>query len=90
MDSSPGEFEIFIQDPEGNKTPIQLTTDADTYKYGVKWSPDSKKIAWSDKKMRLRYINIESKKITEVSQSEVWEYRDYRWSPDSRWLVFRW
>ncbi len=38
--------------------------------------------------MRLRYIDIETKKITEVSKSDVWEYRDYRWSPDSKWLAF--
>ena len=83
-----GEFEIYIQDPEGNKQAIQLTKGADTYKFSLKWSPDSKKIAWSDKKMRLRYIDIDTKKTTEVSKSDVWEYRDFKWSPDSKWLTF--
>jgi tricorn protease len=83
-----GEFEIYIQDAEGAKDAIQLTSGADTYIFDIKWSPDSKKIAWSDKKMRLRYIDIATKMVIEVSKSDVWEYRDYKWSPDSKWLVF--
>ncbi len=83
-----GEFEIYIQDSEGNKPAVQLTKGADTYKFGIKWSPDSKKIAWTDKKMRFRIIDIKTKEITEVSKSGVWEYRDFNWSPDSKWLVF--
>jgi tricorn protease len=83
-----GEFEIYIQDSEGVNLPVQLTTGADTYIYEIEWSPDSKKIAWSDKMMRLRYIDLETKKITEVAKSDVWEYRDYSWSPDSKWIAF--
>ena len=83
-----GEFEIYLQDAEGLKDPVQLTKGADTYMFEFKWSPDSKKIVWSDKKMRLRCIDILSKAITEISTSEVWEYRDYTWSPDSKWIAF--
>ena len=83
-----GEYEIYIQKQDGSEEPIQLTKNADTYKYAVDWSPDSKKILFSDKKMRLRYIDIDSKKITEVYQSGIWEIRDYAWSPDSKWITF--
>ena len=83
-----GEYEIYIQKADGSEQPKQLTKNADTYKYSLQWSPDSKKIMWSDKKMRLRYVNIESKKVTDVAKSKVWEYRSYDWSPDSKWIAY--
>jgi tricorn protease len=83
-----GEDEIFIRSQDGLQTPIQLTKNSDTYKYGFSWSPDSKKILWSDKLQRLRYIDVDSKKITEVEQTLDGELRDFSWSPDSKWIVY--
>ena len=51
-----GETEIFIRPHDGQGNAIQLTSGADTYKFRLQWSPDSKKILWSDKKLRLRYV----------------------------------
>ncbi len=83
-----GEYELYIQSTDLSKKAVQLTEDADTYYYEFKWSPDSKKIAWSDREFRLRCIDIESKKISLVHQSKVWELRDFNWSPDSKWIAF--
>ncbi|MGD0711612.1 MAG: protease, partial [Bacteroidales bacterium] len=47
-----GEDEIYIMQQDGESKAIQLTKDGDTYKYSIKWSPDSKKILWYDKKLR--------------------------------------
>lgn len=83
-----GEFEIYIQPSDFSKPAVQLTKDADTYYYEMKWSPDSKKLLWGDKKMRLRYIDVNSKQITQVAKSAVWEMRDFNWSPDSKWITY--
>lgn len=83
-----GEYEIYIIRGDGSEPPIQLTKGADTYKYRLRWSPDSKKILWSDKKMRLQYIDIDTKKVSLVSQNGVWEYNQFDWSPDSKWITF--
>jgi tricorn protease len=83
-----GEDEIFIRNQNRLQTPVQLTTNSDTYKYGISWSPDSKKILWSDKLQRLRYIDVESKKITEVEQTIDGELRDFSWSPDNKWITY--
>ncbi|HCM29316.1 MAG TPA: S41 family peptidase [Bacteroidales bacterium] len=83
-----GEFEIYIQKHNGSEPPIQLTKNADTYYFELQWSPDSKKLLFSDKKLRLRYVDIETKNITEVAQSQVWEYNDFTWSPDSRYIAY--
>ncbi len=83
-----GEFEIYVQKHDGSEPARQLTKNADTYYYRIAWSPDSKKILFSDKKMRLRYITVESGEISEVYQSPIWEMNDFTWSHDSKWIAF--
>ncbi|MBL9134891.1 MAG: PD40 domain-containing protein [Verrucomicrobiales bacterium] len=83
-----GEDEVWIRPQDGTGEPRQLTTQGDTYKYDLAWSPDSRLIAWTDKKNRLQFVNIDTKAVVLVAQSEAWEIQDFRWSPDSRWIVF--
>ena len=83
-----GEDEIWIRPQEGSGEPRALTSGADTYKYEIAWSPDSKRIAWTDKLNRLQFVEVESKQVTLAAQSEAFEIRDFVWSPDSQWLAF--
>ena len=79
--------EIYITDANGkNKT--QLTNNSKSYLWELKWSPDSKKILFSDKEMKLYFIEIATKQIREVTKSKIWEIRDYNWSPDSKWICY--
>jgi len=88
LSDASGEYEIYIAKQDGSSLPVQLTTGADTYKFTIRWSPDSKKIIWNDKMLRLQYIDIDTKKITLVEKSKVWEFGDFDWSPDSRWITY--
>jgi tricorn protease len=84
-----GEDEIYIQKQDGLEPAIQLTNNANTYKYNPIWSPDSKKLLWSDKMGKLSYVDIDTKEVTTVVEdSKDWEIRDYTWSPDSRWIAY--
>ena len=83
-----GEFEIWTVSQDGTQPPKQITKGADTYYYSLVWSPDGKKILFNDKKLRLRYVDVATGKITEVAQSGVWEYSQFNWSPDSKWIVY--
>jgi tricorn protease len=82
-----GEDEIYIVAQDGSTKPEQITKDADTYKYDITWSPDSKKILWGDKKLRLQYLDIETKKTSLLDQATDGEFRAYTWSPDSKWVA---
>jgi tricorn protease len=83
-----GEDEIWILPQDGSGGAQQLTTSGDTYKYALAWSPDSKKILWADKKLRLQYVEVETKAVKPVAQARAWEIRDYSWSPDSKWIAY--
>jgi len=88
LSDATGEFEIYIQKQDGSETPVQLTDHADTYKFDIEWSPDSRNILWADRKFRLQYINIKTKEVKLITQSKYSFIRNYHWSPDSRWVVF--
>lgn len=83
-----GEDEIFIMKPDGTEKPMQLTKNADTYKFDLRWSPDSKKIAWHDQMKRLQYIDIDTKNVTLIATSKSGEINDYDWSPDNKWIAY--
>jgi len=88
LSDASGEYEIYITKQDGSEPPVQLTTGADTYKFTILWSPDSKKILWNDKMLRLQYVDIDSKKVTLVDKSKVWEFGSFNWSPDSHWITY--
>jgi tricorn protease len=83
-----GENELYVRPQDGKGEPIQLTTGADTYFYGMTWSPDSKKLLWSDRLQRLRFVDVATKAVTLVDQDKFGEYESYDWSPDSQWITF--
>lgn len=83
-----GEDEIFIINQNGSEPPVQITKNADTYKYFPVWSPDGKKLLWSDKMLRLQYVDIDTKEVTVVAVTKEFEYSEYCWSPDSKWIAY--
>jgi tricorn protease len=83
-----GEDEIYIRPASGTGPAVQLTNNGDTYKYEITWSPDSKKIAWADKKLRLQYVDVQTRVVTQVAQAKAWEIHQYTFSPDSKWLAY--
>jgi tricorn protease len=83
-----GEDEIYVVRQDGSRSAKQVTKGAETYKYKIYWSPDSRKILWADKRLRLRYVNVRTGKITEVDKSEAWEFEHYSWSSDSMWIAY--
>jgi tricorn protease len=83
-----GEDEIHLIPADGRGPAIQLTQGGPPYKYALEWSPDSKKILWADKKMRLFSVDVQTKAVKQIAESKVWEIHDYVWSPDSKWIAY--
>lgn len=83
-----GEDEIYIVPQDGSGFPQKLTKDADTYKYQISWSPDSTKILWNDKLLRLNYVDIKTRKVVQVAKADAWEITSFTWSPDSKWIAY--
>jgi tricorn protease len=83
-----GEDEIYIQSYDGKTEAIQITSNSSNYKYNPIWSPDSKKLLWSDRMQRLQYVDIDTKQVVLVEETKDGEIRNYSWSPDSKWIAY--
>lgn len=83
-----GEYQLYIHNPQipGSETKI---SDIDpTYIYNMKWSPNSEKLLWNDKKLGLHILDVDRKRSKLIYKSEYGEIHDYNWSPDNNWVVF--
>ena len=83
-----GEYQLIMRPADGSGEPAVLTTDLKHYATGALWSPDSKKIAFQGYDGTIYYIDVASRQITRVDRGEEDMINDYRWSPDSKWLVY--
>ncbi|RKX25108.1 MAG: protease [Candidatus Zixiibacteriota bacterium] len=82
-----GEEELYLYSLDSKKTE-RLTTDGYCHKYGTSWSPDSKKLVFSDKELKLYYVDIATKGKKQIDEATRDEIRDFVWSPDSRYLAY--
>jgi tricorn protease len=83
-----GEDEIYVENQAGTNPAVQVTFGSSNYKYQPLWSPDSKKIMWSDRKQILHFVDLDTKIVTDVDMDSIFEIREYAWSPDSKWIAY--
>ncbi len=83
-----GEDEIYITPQDGVGKEQQITSGYKGFKFGPQWSPDSKKLAWADKDLKLWWIDITDKKPVLVDQDKYGEITNYAFSADSKWLAY--
>jgi tricorn protease len=89
-----GEYELTIRAADGSSEEKKLTSLGPGFRYSPFWSPDSKKIAFIDKAMRVHVTEVESGRTTTFDECPEWmnhptlENFDIRWSPDSRWITY--
>ncbi len=83
-----GEDEIYIAAQDGLAPEEQITSGHKGFMFQPVWSPDSTKIAWADKDLKLWYVDIKEKKPVEVDRGKYNEITNYGWSPDSKWMAY--
>jgi tricorn protease len=86
------EYELHIAPQNGDGTVIKIRMPEASFYRSPQWSPDSRKIAFVDSRMRLWYVDVDSKKVTQVDKEQFWAQASNDWvpvwSPDSKWLVY--
>ncbi len=81
------EYEIYIYDIK-TKQHKRITEDGHIWRFNPVWSPDSQKLAFSDKDHILWSVSIDGGKPQKLDNSTTNDIEHYRWSPDSRWLTY--
>ncbi len=83
-----GDYEIYVRPADGTGTERQVTRDAKAWRFSPLWSPDSKMLAFSDKDLTLRVVDVANGKVTDIDKDTYGDITHYRWSPDSKWLTY--
>ncbi|MDR3678271.1 MAG: PDZ domain-containing protein [Acidobacteriota bacterium] len=83
-----GEDEIYITPQDGMGREIRITYDGKMTRMPPRWSPDSKKLLFADKDLRLFYVDIDQKAPVLIDQGKYFDITEYVWSPDSKWVAY--
>ena len=83
-----GEYELYVRSQDGAGEERRITHDGAAYRYGPAWSPDSTKLLFGEKTLKLFYVNVNDGKPVLIDQSRNGGIDDYDWSPDSKWVAF--
>jgi tricorn protease len=88
MSDRTGEDELYIAPQDGLGQEQRITSDGKVIRLPVAWSPDSKKLLFADKDVRLFYVDVNEKKPVQIDQGKYFDITDYNWSPDSNWVAY--
>ncbi len=88
-----GEYDLYIRNQNGAGTARKVELGQNNAFYvHLTWSPDSKKVLFSDQKLNLWYVDLAAShpkpvKVATDDYSFVHKF-SASWSPDSRWIAF--
>ena len=87
-----GEYALHLRDQTGMGDVKKISLgNPSSYFYSPRFSPDSKKILFTDKRLNVLYLDIEKGTIVKVDTNTYenpFPVLDPNWSPDSRWIVY--
>jgi tricorn protease len=90
MSDESGEYEIYLKDRANNNKVKQLTKNGTIWRFDPIWSPDNKKLLFSDQNHTLWWLDIKTGKQHKIDTTKYDEngLTTYIWSPNSEDVVF--
>ncbi len=86
-----GEYQLKIGEQSGLEPPRVIKFEKPSFYYVPTWSPDSKKLAFTDNHLNLWYLDVSTGKPVKVD-TDTYDHPQRTlspvWSPDSKWLVY--
>jgi tricorn protease len=83
-----GEYQLHVVGADGKTPERQVTKEGATFRFGPMWSPDSKKLLFSDKTKRLYWTDVATGRITAIAHNDYSEIHEFAWSGDSKWMCY--
>jgi tricorn protease len=82
-----GEYQLYVRDVASGKADA-LTSFASGFRYRPLWSPDGKKLLFTDQRAAIHLLDLASGRVLEVDQDPLAEVPEMAWSPDSTWIAY--
>jgi tricorn protease len=87
-----GEYALHLREQTGLGEVKKISLgEPPSYFYSPEWSPDSKKVAFTDKRLNLWYVDIEKGTLVKVDTNTFenpYRVTDPNWAPDSKWIAY--
>jgi Periplasmic component of the Tol biopolymer transport system len=87
-----GEYALHLRDQNGMGEVKKVSLgNPSSYFYSPKFSPDSKKVVFTDKRLNVWYLDVDKGTLTKVDTNTYenpFSVLDPSWSPDSKWIVY--
>jgi tricorn protease len=87
-----GEYALHLRNQTGMGEVKKISLgNPSSYFYSPKFSPDSKKILFTDKRLNIWYLDLEKRtpvKVDTNTYENPFPVLDPDWSPDSKWIVY--
>ncbi len=90
-DADRKDYALMISSQDGLSQPEAISIGKSKLGWNPTWSPDGKHIAFVDDDVRLRYVNLETKKVKtiDIGGNNLERGRiALMWSPDSNWIAY--
>jgi tricorn protease len=91
-----GKYQLVLLNQVTKAEPVYIDLGSSHFYFQPTWSPDSKKLFYSDSHLNLYYLDIDAKKPVLVKQDQLGSHtnRTYNqlqptWSPDSKWIAYQ-
>jgi len=86
-----GDYKLVIESQDGLTPPREITLAKPTHYYTPSWSPDSKKILFTDTNLKVWVMDVATEQAKIVGQ-DPWmvpaRTLNPVWSPDSKWVAY--
>ena len=86
-----GEYKLVIEAQDGLTPPREIALPNPTHYYTPSWSPDSKKILYTDTNLKVWVLDVASGQA-KVAGNDPWmvpqRTLNPAWSPDSKWVAY--
>ncbi|HKV34192.1 MAG TPA: PDZ domain-containing protein [Pyrinomonadaceae bacterium] len=86
-----GEYKLVIEAQDGLTPPREITLKNPTHYYTPSWSPDSKKIMFTDTNLKVWVLDVATEQAKIVGE-DPWmvpaRTLNPTWSPDSKWVAY--
>ncbi|WP_431159366.1 S41 family peptidase [Winogradskyella poriferorum] len=84
-------YQLFISNQDGSDILDKISLGESNLGWDPSWSPDGAHIAFVDDDVRLRVVDLKSKKIKTIDVGGTNLERgsiEMKWSPDSKWIAY--